>query len=283
MAEALRVARAWGAALGSLEPVPEGKLATLLQTCASARGQPGQAPENAGAPRRPSPPKRRRTESQGGNPRAHTERESRQPSRERATRVATGRFLMLGTRSRSGAHRPPRRHHCSPPLPMLLRVRRRAAADDLAAGGVPAGGAWQGASGASHAAACAFGNPSVPQRRAAPRRAGHGLRAAVSCMPQRGPAVLSHHSAARELTRQQRPAHLHEPCGRHARRKVARPPPSRRRPLGALNLLRLCWPHLLLPPQLGLCGPRGAGAGVPAGPAALRLGGAPPQRACRAG
>ncbi|GBF91892.1 hypothetical protein Rsub_04997 [Raphidocelis subcapitata] len=47
MADALRMARAWGAALGDLDPVPEERLAALLQTCAAAQ-QPGQRPENAG-------------------------------------------------------------------------------------------------------------------------------------------------------------------------------------------------------------------------------------------
>jgi len=46
---ALRVARAWGSALGELEPLPDEQLAALLHTCTGARGQPGQQPENAGA------------------------------------------------------------------------------------------------------------------------------------------------------------------------------------------------------------------------------------------
>ena len=49
MSQALRAARAWAHALGELEPVPEERLALLLQTCSSARAQPGQQPENAGA------------------------------------------------------------------------------------------------------------------------------------------------------------------------------------------------------------------------------------------
>lgn len=48
MSQALRAADAWGHALGELDPVPEERLALLLQTCASAHGQPGQQPTNAG-------------------------------------------------------------------------------------------------------------------------------------------------------------------------------------------------------------------------------------------
>jgi hypothetical protein len=60
MSHALRVARAWGRALGDLDPVPEDRLELLLQTCSNARGQPGQAPENAGASARQGGAGRRR-------------------------------------------------------------------------------------------------------------------------------------------------------------------------------------------------------------------------------